>query len=463
MDSSGQDGHHGPVSSPAQTLSMHLKNVTLSNFRCFENERFHLDRRLNLVIGNNAKGKSALLDGIAVALGGFLLGIPAPTVKSVARQATTRPIRHEDMRRFFAAGKEVATPEVAGQTRVEAEAELQDAEGHSHHIDWFRERSGPRERPTNKHSKRLRLFAERLYHDSNQSGATLPVIAYYGTGRLGAGQTQRLADLAQANTALGYYYCLNPDAPNKTVHEWIRHMALIANERGRPLLILQAVYHAICRLLPNATGAWYSSEYGELVVEFGDAFFPFTDLSDGQRSMAALTGDLAWRCAHLNQHFGETAAQQTPGVVLIDEIDLFIHPSWQRDLLPTLLRTFPKVQFIVTTHSPFILQSVKEAHVINLDHLHDAKRSPSLRAERSVEDIAEEIMGVEHVQRSKAFQELTATAAEYYRLLDEGVPESAEAVARLAERLDALEERFGDNPAYVAFLKSERRKRLEER
>ncbi|MDW3538419.1 AAA family ATPase, partial [Escherichia coli] len=82
------------------------------------------------------------------------------------------------------------------------------------------------------------------------------------------------------------------------------------------------------------------------------------------------------------------------GIILIDEVDLHLHPEWQREFLPRLINVFPHLQFIVSTHSPFIIQSVKEGMLVDLDK-DDISDSPSLNKELSIEDIAEGVMGME--------------------------------------------------------------------
>ena len=71
-----------------------------------------------------------------------------------------------------------------------------------------------------------------------------------------------------------------------------------------------------------------------------------------------MVGDLAYRCCRLNSKKNMGALIATPGIVLIDEIELHLHPSWQQQILPTLQKIFPKIQFIVTTHSPQVVSSV---------------------------------------------------------------------------------------------------------
>jgi predicted ATP-binding protein involved in virulence len=78
--------------------------------------------------------------------------------------------------------------------------------------------------------------------------------------------------------------------------------------------------------------------------------------------------DIARRAAILNPHLGGDASSKTKGVILIDELDLHLHPKWQRRIIEDLRRVFPNVQFICTTHSPFLIQSLRSSEeLIMLD------------------------------------------------------------------------------------------------
>lgn len=90
----------------------------------------------------------------------------------------------------------------------------------------------------------------------------------------------------------------------------------------------------------------------------GHAAF-WSELSDGYHAFIALTADIARRAVMLNQFDGTNAPNRVEGVVLIDEIDRHLHPRWQRVALPRLRNAFPKLQFIITTHSPQVLSSVE--------------------------------------------------------------------------------------------------------
>lgn len=436
---------------------MKIKQIKLTNFRCFDVAEFQLDPAITLVIGNNTAGKSSLLDAIAVALGGFMLGIPTPVKdKTVQLQSHTRAISRQDIRRVFAKNREIATPEITQDCRVAVDAEVYSKHEWSE-LTWQRYIQGSNGRTNNSEAKSIKEWAAQLYQQAIDGHAQLPLIAYYGTGRLWSGQKNSVK-ISQANTSLGYYYCLTPDQQNKILHEWIRHFANIEFVKGVHSPALRGVYASICCMLPQATAVYFSPEHDELFVEFeSGAGFPFSLLSDGQRSMISLAGDMAVRCAHLNQSLGKEAALRTHGIVLIDEIDLNVHPGWQQHLLPSLQKAFPNIQFVVTTHSPFIIQSLTGGSIINLDDTELTTDSVSLTKDQGVEEISEQLMGLTNTTHSQWFNERVELAQQYYALLDRGVPASDAQVVALSQQLDELEQRFGDNPAWIALMQAERK------
>ncbi|MFY0567387.1 AAA family ATPase [Archangium lansingense] len=115
-------------------------------------------------------------------------------------------------------------------------------------------------------------------------------------------------------------------------------------------------------------GSWQECGWlGTLVARNQDRQLPFEMLSDGVRNMLAMVGDIAYRTATLNPHLRELAPSNTPGIVLIDELDLHLHPLWQREVVDDLRSVFPAIQFVATSHSPFIIQSLRRNELINLD------------------------------------------------------------------------------------------------
>lgn len=116
----------------------------------------------------------------------------------------------------------------------------------------------------------------------------------------------------------------------------------------------------------------------------------YSQLSDGYRNIIGLAADIAYRCIQLNPHLGENAVIDTPGIVLIDELDLHLHPNWQRQVVADLKNAFPNIQFVATTHSPFIVQSLEADELINLDKTVDT--TPN---DLSINEISVIFMGLE--------------------------------------------------------------------
>ena len=125
-------------------------------------------------------------------------------------------------------------------------------------------------------------------------------------------------------------------------------------QRGVPLETLTAILEAMVGCIESATRVAFDFAEDDISVTFADgAERPFWMLSDGQRGMAALVADIAMRCTLLNPHLNGDACRKTLGVVLIDELDLHLHPRWQRRVVQDLRRTFPG--YPVRRHEPFAL------------------------------------------------------------------------------------------------------------
>ena len=136
--------------------------------------------------------------------------------------------------------------------------------------------------------------------------------------------------------------------------------------------LLKAVQNAVNTVLKPSgwKNLYYSENFQDAILEHDDfGSMPVSQLSDGIRTTVGLVAEIAYRAVQLNPHLGENAALETDGIVLIDEVDMHLHPQWQQTILPDMLCAFPKVQFIVTTHSPQVLSTVKRENIrmINLE------------------------------------------------------------------------------------------------
>ena len=217
-----------------------------------------------------------------------------------------------------------------------------------------------------------------------------------------------------------------------------------------------AVLDALTTAIPALTEVMVDSKNSELtamVTVRGQepTYQTYEHMSDGFKSVICIVAETAYRCVQLNGFLGREAVRRTPGVVLIDELDLYLHPRWQRHLLEDLQNAFPQIQFIVSTHSPFIIQSVRKQNLITLDGVND-DTDPIYR---SIEEIVTAEMNMD-TPRSQTYNLMVEKAERYYQLVKDGRGDSAEA-KRVNEELDEIEQEFSNDPAYVALLKAERK------
>lgn len=251
----------------------------------------------------------------------------------------------------------------------------------------------------------------------------------------------------------GYDECLDLHSDLARFVAWFKRFEMAAQQQ-LPDAVAQSATEGIPDLLrgilPGCTTVRYSARFDEVLVWFeGKEGVPVWQLADGHRTFLALATEIAVRATLLNPQFGVQAWRQTPGIVLIDELDLHLHPTWQRRVVSDLRHAFPNLQFIATTHSPFIVQSLKAEDVINLG---DGLKTDYWR--KGIEDIAEDVMGVPDIPRSVPFCDAERAAANFFTLLADTHRDPA-LLARARQEYEALVARFSDDPAYVALLKAE--------
>lgn len=427
---------------------MRFASLRLSNFRCFAQYELRLAPQLTLLIGNNGAGKTALLDALSIAAGSFLLGVQGQR---------SRPIGRDDIRRVDFTVGQTPTREFSGPVVVAATGLVNGSES----IDWSRELASENSRTTRKSAASIQSAARGLAERVRKGdrSVTLPVIAYYGTGRLWRRLRASEKKIRTPESRLkGYADCLNPASDQKAFFRWFKTNELAALQKSEKRHVLEAVRESVIAMIPDSLRVYWDIDWDELRVNYNAAgkerSVPFAHLSDGYRNMAGMIADIAYRMATLNPHLQSGAIRETPGIVLIDEIDLHLHPNWQREVLGRLTSTFPKVQFVATTHSPFIIQSLHDASGAALWDI--AKAGPVAVETKSIEDIAETKQGVDVPQQSKRYLEMMNAAEEYYKVLEQAQDASGEDAKRARKRLDELAMPFSDDPAFQALLKLER-------
>ena len=432
---------------------MRIKEINIKNFKGFENEIFELNDHFTVFIGDNAAGKTSMLDALAVAAGSFFLGIGGVSSRTISENEIHH-ITIDNQPRPQLPVSINATGKVADET-----------------INWKREITN--KSITSKDASSIKDIAKRILSKSrNPAGRTteltdiFPVIAYYSTCRLCAEHEKIDFQKQEEGVLMAYTNSISVKSSSKEFLSWYKTQEDSVSKYNQELEVshLNAFKEIILKLIPD--NRWTDMSFDRKADEFAGTFIDndgslkklrFSQLSDGFRNVIKLAADIAYRCIQLNPHLKERAVVDTPGIVLIDEIDLHLHPNWQKRIVGDLKRCFPNIQFVATTHSPFIIQSLKSNELILLDAEKDEylENNP---INYSIEDIAEYKMKVKDVTRSIEFNKRVDIATKYYELINQKKDGTLDIkIAELKKQLDKLEETFSDDPTFIAHLKAERK------
>ena len=410
---------------------MKLKSVKIENYRAIEKLDLPLDPSLTVFHGANGCGKTSVLSAIAWGLwesmGSFscVLGLD---------------FSEEDQR------KGAEDPWIS----------LTDGNGVTH--EWRGNREGVEDK------RKMRLATLPLQKEGMIDNSNLPIIAFYDTDRTVSGVPQSVLPPSNEETAAWILdHASVPQsvlAPNHSQRE--KHPlaaldgalsartdfeALFAwfyavedeelreqKERrdfGYQLKELSAVRQAISSMLPEVSDPRIKLNPLRFVVSIKSngrvENLSLDQLSGGYRIVLALAADLARRMAQGNPHLDDPL--ESKAVVLIDEIELHLHPAWQQRVLDDLRRTFPNTQFIVSTHSPQVLTTAKPQHIVELHRDGDlieagAPAGATYGAEAG--DVLSVVMGVNERPPENEF---TKALEQYRNLIREGQWASKKALA----------------------------------
>ncbi|MBB4842529.1 putative ATP-binding protein involved in virulence [Paucibacter oligotrophus] len=337
---------------------MKLAQIRLENYRRFDDFQIHLHPELTVIAARNGQGKTTVLEAIAAALGPFV---------GAFDMGRAEHIRRTDAR-YSVTG--------AGFENEQNFPVLIDAILSEPSIQWQRVLRSAKSRTSTKEAADLARWGQELQAQLRHNAQTpLPVIRYYSSKRLWVSHknTSAKATLTESRTA-GYEDCLSSLSSFVQLQEWMRKASLAAiQQREQPgyenkdlSSRLQGIADAVDIVMSSE--GWrhfhYSLVYEELAMVHSDhGALPISLLSDGVRAMISLAADLALRCVRLNGFMKEKAPLESSGIVLIDEVDLHLHPAWQQQVLQSLRNAFPRLQFIVSSHSPQVLSTVARSNI----------------------------------------------------------------------------------------------------
>ena len=438
---------------------MRINEITIKNFRGFENRSFTFDSKMNVVLGNNTTGKTTLLQAVQIALGAYLKSLSQlPNDKAFKKnfEMGDRPLIYSDANEdFIYPTKENPTISVKASLSSSGKIDGKSFEENKD-IEWSRELKGRNTIDHGELSNIAKKWEDYRIQENSETDVVLPLVLVFGADRID-NNYKLVEKKANISRLIKAYKCALAETVDfKSALAWYYNF----NSKGKKSPEVQGTDTAFEKALETAAritniareeggrGLWAD------VKVFGQdksTRLKYEMMSSGFKAMVNMVAEIAYRCIMLNRWLGADAVTKTPGIVLIDEIDLYLHPHWQQHVLEDLQKAFPKIQFIVSTHSPFIVQSVESRNVITLD----GNRSDSNPNMRSIEDIAVTEMNMDS-SRSPKFKLMLEKAEEYYQLVKEGRKDTTE-TNKVKKELDKIEEEFSDDPAYVALLRAERR------
>jgi predicted ATP-binding protein involved in virulence len=420
-------------------MDLRLDELRLQNYRCFGECVVTFHKNLTVLIADNGGGKTAILDGAAVAVG--------QVVDELTEKRQSKGILKSDVR-MVPGSDRVSMPQTP--TRLDATGTVNGEE-----VEWACERK--RHEQMNRWSRKaiarlvplVAAAKSALSADMHAVQPTrLPLVVYYGStrfshnGYFGGKRRPKTPELTGRMDSYRDY--LDPLFDSTRFNSWYEervnsvrsHVPTGAVRDSSPFQHLAAIRAAVKRVLEPTGWAevdWDSTQRCVVVEHPNQGRLPLATLSSGVRNMVALTADIAYRCVRLNPFLGEEAARSTPGVVLVDEVDLHLHPSWQQRVVGLLREAFPEVQFILSTHSPQVLSTVDadSIRVVNVADGMGQAQKPRLQT-RGVEsaDILAKVMEVYPVPQVEEAKWLS----EYRALVEKGQHQTT-AAADLWERL----------------------------
>ena len=386
---------------------MKLASVEIENFRAIEKLDLALDPRLTVLHGANAHGKTSVLGAIAAGLG----AIP------------------DQLSGVFEKGFLDTDLRVGALDLRVALTTVDD-------ISW----SGTitRGQPARGYTSALKDKADEIFSDCNEGRPVeFPIVAFYDTDRVIFDLTERWSDFKKEFTRYDAFKgALSSRTNFQGIFEWFyfKENEELREQRerrdfGYQLRDLSSVRHAISSMLGDVSEPHMEMDPPRFMVtiETGGKSekLALDQLSGGYRAVLALAADLAWRMAQGNPHLEDPL--ESEAIVLIDEVDLHLHPSWQQRILVDLRRTFPNTQFIVSTHSPQVLTTVMPKHIVELFREEDGSvfAGPPASATYGAEagDVLSSIMRVDE----RPENDFKIALDRYRRLVSSGDGESSKA------------------------------------
>lgn len=350
-----------------------MKDITISNFRCYNNTTMEFRKGINLLIGDNSSGKTSLIRACNFVANSLFCGYSD-------ENTVWKSVDDDDFKLNIDANNTILPEQPVSISFHLATWDLSPIKADDALVSFDYDTQLHIEKKSKKNSRNLltglstlKTYAATLYSNSHLKIGNdvvqqnvLPVYACFTTEDIHASRKidrQKFKEYAQ-KPSFGYFECYDCRG---LFDYWLERL-LVLQEAEIGEQEIECVRKAISKCL-GVNGAGIIEDMVIRPVR-GKVFFKYTDgryvessmLSDGYKRLVNIVVDIAIRCALLNKGmYGSEAYKQTHGTVIIDEIDEHLHPALQSKVLKSLHQTFPEIQFIVSTHAPLVMSSVEKS------------------------------------------------------------------------------------------------------
>jgi len=419
---------------------MRIEKLHIKSFRGFEDLELELDPRLTILVGTNGAGKSSVVKALELLF-------------SHASQRLLPPEMNSDTQETVSYAPEISSADFRLDTKnlelgitVRFESEL---------VPWTMVASKLLDRtpiPTSEDGQLRQQMAAVRRALADDARASIPVAISYGTNRAVLDIPLRIRIAHTFDQFSAWDGALDQPGTNfRLFFEWFREREDLENELARADGAaadsqLSAVRNSIERILPGFQNLRVQRLPLRMTVDKNGAELNLTQLSDGEKCLLALVGDLSRRLAIANP--AHPRPNECPAVVFIDEVELHLHPTWQRNIVPSLLAVYPECQFVLTTHSAQVLGEVEDKHIVVLRNFEQFRTGRTKG--RDANAILEEVLGAlpRSGQTRKALDEIG-------RLLDQGQLEQARGqIESLADALTDRDPEVARLRALLGFLEA---------
>lgn len=312
---------------------MKIEKISIDYFRGIRQAHIQeLDKHVNLFVGVNGAGKSSILDAISLVFSWYVARI-----QSVKGR-----------------GKDIPKDDISKHSPNGCIIELTMDNGSSWKLYRSLKYNKTDKSDLSALNHTVAMLRSKMEHDAN---ASLPILAHYNVNRIVPDNYPRMPRGKNEQSQLNAYKnALKGGQLFSDFFNWFRMSEDYENEQYKNNREfrdhgLDAVRMAMDRVFPEYSNMKVSRRPLALQMRKGDEYFKISQLSDGEKCYITLVCDIARRLAVANPEGNPLDGE---GIVLIDEIDLHLHPKWQQTVVSRLIETFPNCQFFITTHSPIV-------------------------------------------------------------------------------------------------------------